>query len=43
MKNRIIIPFDDEEAHVTFYLVMLKKDKAKYHHLIETIENYYDY
>lgn len=43
MSNRVIIPFTDEEAHVTFYLVILKKDKNKYLDLINRIENYYDY
>lgn len=41
--NRIIIPFTDDEAHVTFYLAVLKKDKNKYLDLINKIENYYDY
>lgn len=43
MNNRIIIPFSDDEAHVTFYFVILKKDKNKYLDLIHEIENYYDY
>ena len=43
MSNRIIIPFTDDEAHVTFYLAVLKKDKNKYLDLINKIENYYDY
>ena len=41
--NRIIIPFSDEEAHVTFFLVMLKEDKKKYDDLICKIDTYYDY
>lgn len=43
MENRLIIRFSDEEAHVTFYLVMLKKDEKKYAGLINKIENYFDY
>lgn len=43
VNNRIAIPFSDEEAHVTFYLVLMKKDENKYQDLIHTIENYYDY
>lgn len=42
-KNRMIIPFSDEEAHVTFFLVMLKEDKKKYNDLICKIDTYYDY
>lgn len=41
--NRIIIPFSDEEAHVTFFLVMLKEGKKKYNDLICKIDTYYDY
>ncbi|MGN1182557.1 MAG: LysR family transcriptional regulator [Faecalibacillus sp.] len=43
MSNRVIIPFSDEEAHVTYYLIILKKDKNKYIDLIHKIENYYDF
>lgn len=43
MNNRIIIPITDDEAHVTFYLSILKKDKKKYHEIIKKIENYYDF
>ena len=43
MNNRVIIPFTDDEAHVTFYLTILKKDKNKYLDLINKVENYYDY
>lgn len=41
--NRIIIPFSDDDAHVTFYLIMLKENKLKYTDLIKKINNYYDY
>lgn len=43
MNNRIIIPFTDDDAHVTFYLSILKRDKNKYQELMNKIENYYDY
>ncbi len=43
INNRIIIPLSDDEAHVTFYLVMFKHDKNKYRELIDKIENYYDF
>lgn len=42
-KGRIVIPFSDDLAHVTFYFSLLKKNKQKYHDLIKTIENYYDF
>ena len=29
MSDRIILPIDEEEAHVTYYVVMLKKNKKK--------------
>lgn len=41
--NRIIIPFSDDEAHVTFFLNMLKEDRIKYNDLIMKINTYYDY
>lgn len=43
MNNRIIIPFRDDEAHVTFYLTLLKKNKQKYQELIDKVKDYYDY
>lgn len=43
MDNRILIPFIDDEAHVTFYMTLLKKDKHKYIDLINKIDNYYDF
>ena len=43
MSDRIILPIDEEEAHVTYYVVMLKKNKKKYKDLIDKIEHYYDY
>ena len=43
INNRIMIPLSDEEAHVTYYLVILKKEKNKYNDLIYKIENYYDF
>lgn len=43
INNRIMIPLSDEEAHVTYYLVILKKEKNKYKDLIYKIENYYNY
>ena len=43
INNRIMIPLSDEEAHVTYYLVILKKEKNKYNDLIYKIENYYNY
>ncbi|MCD8028756.1 MAG: LysR family transcriptional regulator [Erysipelotrichaceae bacterium] len=43
MKNRIIIPFSDDNAHVTFFVNILKEDKQRYQGLINKIENYYDY
>ena len=30
MSDRIILPIDEEEAHVTYYVVMLKENKKKY-------------
>lgn len=38
MKNRIIIPFKDQEAHVTFYLTLLRKDQNKYKDIIQKIK-----
>ena len=43
MSDRVIIPINEEEAHVTYYVVMLKKNKKKYKDLIDKIEHYYDY
>lgn len=42
-KDRIIIPFTDQLAHVTFYLSLLDKNKHKYIDFIHHIENYYDF
>lgn len=42
-EDRIIIPFTDDLAHVTFYFSILNKNKQKYIELIHKIENYYDY
>lgn len=41
--NRVIIPFSDDLAHVTFFFAILKKNKNKYKELIKSIENYYDF
>lgn len=41
--NRVVIPFDEDEAHVTFYLCINKKDKNKFKDLLDKIENYYDF
>lgn len=43
MSDRVILPINEEEAHVTYYIVMLKKNKKKYKDLIDKIEHYYDY
>ncbi len=43
MNNRVIIPFSNEDAHVTFYVVMLKKNRKLYLDLIEAVKNYYDF
>ena len=43
MSDRVILPINEEEAHVTYYLVMLKKNKKKYKDLIDKIDHYYDY
>lgn len=43
MSDRVILPINEEEAHVTYYVVMLKKNKKKYKDLIDKIEHYYDY
>ena len=43
MSDRIILPIDEEEAHVTYYVVMLKENKKKYKELIDKIDQYYDY
>lgn len=43
MSDRVIIPINEEEAHVTYYVVMLKENKKKYKELIDKINNYYDY
>ena len=42
MSDRVILPINEEEAHVTYYVVMLKKNKKKYKDLIDKIEHYYD-
>lgn len=42
-EDRVIIPFTDDLAHVTFYFSILNKNKQKYIELIHKIENYYDY
>lgn len=43
MSNRVILPINEEEAHVTYYVVMLKENKKKYKELIDKIDQYYDY
>lgn len=43
MSDRIILPINEEEAHVQYYVVMLKENKKKYKDLIDKINNYYDY
>jgi Transcriptional regulator len=37
-ENRIIIPFDEQDAHVTFYFSILKKNKNKMIKLIQKIQ-----
>ena len=41
--NRVVIPIDEEEAHVTYFIVLLKENKKHYLELLNKIENYYDY
>lgn len=43
IKDKVTIPFSNDEARVSFYLSILKSDKNKYAKLINKIENYYDY
>ena len=43
MSDRVILPIDEDEAHVTYYVVMLKENKKKYKDLIDKIDHYYDY
>lgn len=43
MSDRIILPINEEEAHVQYYVVLLKENKKKYKELIDKINNYYDY
>ena len=43
MADRVILPIDEDEAHVTYYVVMLKENKKKYKELIDKIDHYYDY
>lgn len=43
MSDRLILPINEEEAHVTYYIVMLKENKKKYKDLIDKIDHYYDY
>ncbi len=43
MDNRVIIPFNDDNAHVTFFVNILQEDKQRYNDLINKIENYYDF
>ncbi|MCD7807835.1 MAG: LysR family transcriptional regulator [Erysipelotrichaceae bacterium] len=43
MNHRAIIPFSDDNAHVTFYLNILKENKKQYQDIIYKIENYYDF
>ena len=43
LNNRIIIPIDEKEAHVTYYVVLLKEYKKNYTDLLHEIEHYYDY
>ena len=42
-ENRVIIPLEEEDAQVDFYLCLLKKERNKYKDLIEEVNNYYDY
>lgn len=39
LTNRIIIPIDESEAHVTYYAVLLKKDQLRYKDLIASLTN----
>lgn len=34
MSDRIILPIDEEEAHVTYYVVMLKENKKNIKNLL---------
>ena len=43
MSDRVILPINEEEAHVTYYVVMLKENKKKYKDFIDKIDHYYDY
>lgn len=43
MSDRVILPINEEEAHVQYYVVMLKENKKKHKDLIDKINNYYDY
>ena len=43
MSDRIILPIDEEDAHVQYYVIILKENKKKYKELIDKINNYYDY
>ena len=43
IKDKVTIPFSNDEARVSFYLSILKSDKNKYAKLTNKIENYYDY
>lgn len=38
--NRIVIPIDEPEAHVTYYAVFLKKNQFRYKDLINAITNH---
>lgn len=43
MSDRVILPINEEEAHVTYYIVVLKENNKKYKDLIDKIEHYYNY
>lgn len=41
--NRIVIPFNEDEAHVTFFLCINKKDKNRFKDLLDEVKTYFDY
>lgn len=43
IQNRKIIPITDDEAHVSFYIIILKEQVNKYSKLLKIIDHYYDY
>ena len=43
MSDRIIIPINEEEAHVTILCCDVKENKKNIKNLIDKINNYYDY